>query len=540
MCLGLFLCVGSGLALLLPGGWQDLQRREAYLPALEGEAARHPEDGRLLVLVGARRMEAGEYAGAAEALRQGIADGESSETVWRELAASVAASGDRTRAVSDLRLGLKAFPDSLSLQESLANARAAASGAAPNDLAQAIAPEGASPLVAAYAPASRFDGLSAWLGRRDPDRSGFATREAWARQEPDDAQAQRLWGLALLRDRRVPEAEAALARAVALAPRSPAANLALADLLDDAGLLTKAAVLYVTCLQARPDWLPALLGLGRAALNANLPKYSVPAYQRATEVAPKSAEAWVGLGRANSSEPDLIGTALSAFQTASRLAPDRTDFYTDYAEAIRKAGAVNAGGRASDAEALLRRRIAAAPEDGLAHYLLADILLHGAPSPTVASEAEAETRRALALTPGDPLAQIQLAHILLDRGDAPGATDLLTKALATDPENAPALRTLAQAQARAGQPALAGRTFARARAVADTNDRLKILRRREKATPLDGGLHREIAALYLKQGKPDQADAEQRMAQLIQKDPQAAAAQLTALTSLLQTVLKSH
>lgn len=485
-------------------------------------------------------MEAGEYAGAAEALRQGVADGESSEAVWRELAAAVAASGDRARAVSDLRLGLKTFPGSLALQESLADARATDSRAAPEDLARAIAPEGASSLLALYAVRSRFDGLSAWFGRRDPDRSGFATRQDWVRERPDDAQAQRLWGLALLRNRRILEAEAALSRAVVLAPHSPAANLALADLLDDAGLPTKAAVLYVTCLQLRPDWLPALLGLGRAALNADLPKYSVPAYQRATEIAPRSAEAWIGLGRADSSEPDLIGAALSAFQTAARLAPSRTDFYTDYAAAFRKAGLLDTGGRPSTAETLLRRRTAAAPEDGLAHYLLADVLLHGSPSPTTASEAEAETRKALALTPGDPLAQIQLAHVLLDRGDARGAIDLLLKALATAPQNAPALRTLAQAYARGGQAAQASRFFAQARAVADTSDRLKILRRREKATPLDAGVHGQIAALYSKQGKQEQANAERRMAQLIQKDPQAAAAQLTALTSLLQTVLKSR
>ena len=78
------------------------------------------------------------------------------------------------------------------------------------------------------------------------------------------------------------------------------------------------------------------------------------------------------------------------------------------------------------------------------------------------------------------------------------------------------------------------------RLVADTSDRLKILRRREKATSLDAGVHGQLATLYLKRGKQEQANAEQKMAQLIQKDPQAAAAQLTALMSLIQTVLKSH
>ena len=527
-------------ALTLPGLWRETQRREAFLPTLEAEAARTPDDGRLLALVGARRMEAGEYVGAADALRQAIAAGEQNEILWRELAANVAASGDRARAQGDLRLGLKTFPNSVNLQGALAQTRVLGRDAPPGALARAIAPEGPAPLLREYAAGSRLNGFATWWGRRHSEASGFSTRETWAQERPDDAQAQRLWGMALLKNRRLPEAQVALSHAVALSPRSPEANLALADLLDEERLPAKAVGAYVVCLKLHPDWLPALLGLGQAALNADLPAYAVPAYQRATQIEPNSAEAWIGLGRAASSEPDFIGLAVTAFQTATRLAPDRTDFYTDYAATLRKAGLLNTGvnSHMPEAAALLRRRIASVPDDFWAHYLLANVLLHGPPSPTAESVAEAETRKALELAPGDPLSEIQLAHILLDRNDFPHAIDLLTKALAVSPDNAPATRTLAQAYSRSGRSDLAKKAFAQAQALTDTSYRIKVLRGSEKSQPLSPKIHRELALLYLRQGKQGQADAERNMADLIQKNPQAAAVQLNAVKTLIQTVLK--
>ena len=490
------------LTLLLPGGWQDWRRREAFLPALERQAARTPGDGRLWALVGTRRLEAGEYAGASDAFRQALAGGEANALLWQELAAAAAAAGDRRRAAGDLHLGLKAFPDSPALEAALADARAAGPQASPDMLARAIAPDGPAPLLAVYAPPSRLDGLGAWLARRRPEESGYDTRRDWAEQTPMDAQAQRLWGEALHRNRRIPEALAALSHAAALDPHSPTAALALAELLDEQHLPSKALGFYVRSLSLRPDSLPALLGLGHAAVGADLPKYAVPAYRRATEKAPQNADAWIGLGQAEAQEPDLIQAAVSAFQKARQLAPGRTDFSADYANAVLKSNAANTGpgSPGADAEALLRGRIAAVPGDSLAHYLLGTLLVRQTASPTSQAAAEAETRTALALSPENPLAEIQLAHLLLEKHEALGAIRLLTSALAATPDNVPALRTLGQAYARTGQAQRAAAVFARAGALTALNSEIKRLRAQEKTQPLDGAVHARLAALYRRKG----------------------------------------
>ncbi|MDQ2731317.1 MAG: tetratricopeptide repeat protein, partial [Armatimonadota bacterium] len=70
--------------------------------------------------------------------------------------------------------------------------------------------------------------LSEWWGHLHPARSGYATREQWALEEPQNAQAQWLWGEALTRNRDYRRAEKALRQALALAPRSPEAHLAMA------------------------------------------------------------------------------------------------------------------------------------------------------------------------------------------------------------------------------------------------------------------------------------------------------------------------
>jgi tetratricopeptide (TPR) repeat protein len=538
--LGLFLALGTLLAVRLSGDWHETQLREAYLPQLEAMARRAPSDGPLLALLGGRLAEAGEYPVAVETFRRALVAGDQDDEVWLMMAAARAAGGDVRYAKADFALALRAHPQSPALQVAQIRIRVLGRRPAPDALARALCPDGPSPLVASLTRGSRLNGLSEWWGRRHPEASGFATREDWARQHPEDAEAQRLWGQALLTNRRLPEATAALKRAVALAPGSADTNLALADLLERAGVPSEAVVGYVSCLKLRPDWLPALLGMGRATSDAGMTKYALQAYQRATEIAPGSADAWVGFGRAGATLWTHHAQSLAAFQAAARLAPDRTDFYTDYASALVEDGRLNAGGtdRVTAATALLRRRIAVAPDDARAHYLLGSVILNGPASPTMDADAEAETHRALALAPNQPQAEVQLAKMLLNRGDAHGAISLLTQVLPFDPGNAPAMTLLAQAYGRDGQSGLADKTLAQARQLADMKDRIQKLQDKEETHLMDAALHAQLAALYRQTGRPDKADAEQNVARLIRTNPQQAAAQMSAVKTLFQTVLK--
>lgn len=517
-------------AVTLPGLWRETRLREAFLPQLEAQAARDPNDGALLALVGAGRMAAGENIGAADALRQAVADGESNDAVWTALAANAAASGDRTRALADLRLGVKNLPDSTALQGALARARVA-DPAPPPALAQAIAPDGPAPLRARYAAGSALNGLAAWWGRHHPESSGFATRQAWARERPGDAQAQRLWGEALLRERRPVEARLALGLALSLAPHSPAANLALADSYAQAGDSPKAALQYLACLRLRPGWLPALLGFGTASLQNGQVPYGISAFTHAAQIAPGSADAWIGLGQAQLKTGVAFGPAVEAFEEAARLAPDRTDYLDSYADALRR------GGRASEAEAMLRRRVEAAPGDALAHYLLGLILRDSDPTPARVAEAEAQTRESLRLSPHNPLADTQLGQLLLDAGGTTEAVALFEDARARTPFDQKLLLVLARAYERQGRPDKAAEASARARALHADQQRSEVLVDAARKAPLDAALHRQLAVLYARSGKTEQARREADMARLIQTDPQGTARQLDARDAAVQAAI---
>jgi len=518
-------------ALTLPGLWRETARREASLPQLEAQAASSPGDGPLLALVGAGRMAAGENRGAADALRQAIASGESNEDTWEALAANTAAAGDRRRALADLHLGLAALPLSIGLQNALARARVENVDAPPPVLAAAIDPQGPLPLRDRYAAGSRLNGLAEWWGQHHLESSGVMTRSAWARARPGDAQAQRLWGQALLTDRRQAEAGPVLVLAHSLAPDSPAAGLALADYYAQAGNAPQAALQYLACLKLRPGWPAALIGYGTAALQNGQVPPAVAAFTTATRLAPRNADAWIGLGQAQLKTGVAFTSAITAFQTAARLIPDRTEYFNSYADALRH------GGRAPEAEALLRRRLQAAPGDALAHYLLGLILRDTDPTVARVAEAEAQTRESLRLSPHNPLASAQLGQILLDAGRTDAAVALFEDARAHTPDDPNLLLVLARAYGRQGKPLRAAQTAARARSLLADQQRAAVLTDAARKQPLDIGLHRQLAVLYARTGKPEQARREEDTIRLLQADPKGTARQMGAFSDSLQNAL---
>lgn len=512
------LCVlAVSAALLLTHAWRETVRREAYLPELEAQAARSLDDGRLQALLGARLFEAAEYQAAAETLKRSLAAGEQNDQLWVCLAAASAASGDTQHALADLRLGQKFRPASPALAASRERVRRLGPQASPEALARAICPDGPQVLLDDYASGSFLNGLSSWWGRRHPERSGFATRQEWARQQPNNAQAQRLWGLALLRNRRVPEAAAVLTRALTLAPDSPALNLAVADALDQGGQASKAALQYLHCLQLRPNWLPALLGLGRTSERSGLKANALSSYEKATAIAPNSAEAWIGLGRAYGVTGSTYDKSVIAFEKALRLAPGRTDFYDDYAAALSHTA------RVRDAEALLRKRLQAAPGDAYAHYLLGTVLMNNSPTPTRLAEAEFQTREALRLSPHNPQADVQLATIVLPQGKVAEAITLLTDALQRNTFDRTAMSLLARAYRQSGQNGLAEKVARQANKLFDDQQRVAVLEDKERRSLLDVTIHEQLAALYSRIGQDAKAEHERQMIALLRKDPQAAA-----------------
>jgi len=506
----------AALGQWLAGAWSATLRREATLPQLEAQARRSPDDGPLLALLGARLAEAHEKQ-AAEMLRRTLAAGEQSEVIFQTLAASQAAAGERGRALADLRFGQRSLPGGTPILDA-ALAGALALGPSPDAaaLAQAICPDGPTPLAASYTQGSLLNGIVSWWGRNHADRSGFATRQEWARDEPGNAQAQRLWGLALLTNRRLPEAGAVLANAAALAPRSPAAHLALARALEAGGLTNKAGLEYVTALDLHPDWPPALLGLGQNSQQAGL-KYARQAFERTAQLAPDSASAWAGLGQACLSNDSDLRQSLRAFQTAARLDPARTDFDDDYAEALRK------NGHADEAEGLLRRRLTAAPDDAVAHYRLGGLLMETDPTPARMAEAEAQTGAALRLLPHQAGTERQLGTILLGEGHLMEALHATQAAVADGPYEVQARHVLAQIYGRLGQPAPAEQISARAAQLFSLQEQANVLENQREGRFLEPRYHQELARVYHLTGQQGKASQEERMLSLLRRDPQGAA-----------------
>lgn len=504
-------------ALTLPGMWRATQRREAYLPQLEAQAARAPYDGPLLALLGGRLAEAHEFPAAAATLTRAIGVGEKTAPVWLTLAAADAAA-DSPDAVPVVRVGLRdagpGGPEARALRDALARAQALGPRPAPAALARALCPDGAQPLLARYAAGTPLDGYARWQGRRRPARSGFETRRLWAAGSPDDAEALRWWGLALIENRRLPEADPVLARAAALAPDSPAVHLALGALRDAQGLPSQAALEYVAALKRHRDWAPALEGLGGDALALALPAAAADVFARAVRADPENADAWAGLGRADVRAQQDYGQAQSAFRSAARLAPARTDFLDDEAQAL------TGSARPDEAELLLRRRLQSAPADAFALFSLGTLLLDDRPTPAREAEAEARTRAALRLDPAAPEARRQLGRILLDRGQTAEGLALLRSALAADPSDVQALRLLASGENRAGRSGLARQLFARAKTLFDDTQAIDVLKAQVQRAPSDPVLHQRLAALYARTGQPDRAGQERSVLALLRAHPE--------------------
>lgn len=525
--LGLAFILASGLwlVLFLSTAWKQSVRREAYLPELEEMARRNPDDGRLLALLGARLMEAQEHTAAAGTFERAIADGEINEDLFLSFAASTVAAGDVSRAQVILQSGAQALPESAKLRTLLERVEALPTTTSPGAIAQTICPDGPTLLIAQYARGSLFNGYFVSQGRRNPEHSGFATRQTWAAQQPDDPEVLRLWGLALGRNRRIVEAGETLRRAVELAPKSFAARVAFADLLNDTGFQAKSGQQYMQALAIQPDGLPALLGLGELSLQQSL-RYAKACFEKATKLSPNLPDAWIGLGRACLQSETTTKEAVQAFETASRLVPDATGCLLYYATALEKQG------HTDKAEEVVRRRIAAAPEDGEAHFRLSALLSQNNPTPERETEAEKEGREALRIVPESVGAKSQLGELLLRRGNVKEAAVLLEAADKADPFVVNTKNFLARAYARIGRSSESETLLKRAAALFAVQQRISALETQRKLHPNDISLVDELGILYTKNGQMDRADVSRDLARQMRKNPAKVAADLERLQKL--------
>ncbi|HLK60332.1 MAG TPA: tetratricopeptide repeat protein [Chthonomonadaceae bacterium] len=508
----LFVLAGLLIAIRIgQGAWSETQLREAYLPDLEKRAQRDPYNGRLLALLGVRLCQANQYAAAVPFFERAAGAGESNDVLWLTWAAAAAAAGDRTQSWSILKYGERTPSLAPAMQNAIDHCRKLPGTAAPAELAQAIYPQGLEPILDHYAAGSCLNGLSVWYGHKHPEESGFATREQWAKERPDDTQVQTLWGEALVRNRRDGEAVLVLQRLLARAPDALRARLALADALYQGGAVGKAGLEYIACLKAHPDWQPALMGMGRVAVDKKLIAIGIEVYEKAVKQDPNSADAWIGLGRAYMNQRLNLGRALTGFETAAKLAPDRTDFYDDYSDALR----VNY--RAADAEAILRKRLVAVPDAARTHFMLAATLISVNPTPERLQEAEAELRTALKLEPAGYSSASQLGRLLLQEDRAAEAVPLLESALKADPRDVATTTALVRAFKQVGRSKDAAVVEASLTDLTQYVNHINMLEEQIQRQPGNVKLYRELAAEYASGGEMEKAQIFTQEADALEK-----------------------
>ena len=512
-----------GGAMALRSAWDAAALREAYLPDLEERGRREAFNGPALALLAVRRCEARQYGAAGLDWERAAGAGERGAMFWRTWAATVAASGDRLKARAVLQMGIARDPKVASpLSDALKNLDALPPDAPPAATADAIFLEGVKQASDYYGRGSLWNGYFSWRGRRDPEHSGFATRQEWAAAEPANPAAQKCWAEALLTNERYGEAEAILRKCVAVTPDDPDLQAALGDALRGQNRQGEAGKAYQKSLHLAKENRRALLGLGRAMLDKSLVRVSVPLFEKATRLYPADADAWIGMGRASYQQRLNFGGAISAFEHARTLAPERTDFSLIYASSLRGAG------RYADAEAVTRQRIAVASDDAAAHALLASLLLQTQPTGERRATAEQELRESLRLA-DNPAVKGRLGQFLVEQNRGAEAIPFLEAALGADNKNISHLRSLAAAFRQAGQAGQAKTVMQSLADLTEYRSQLQKLEDQQMLRPDDVEVHRQMAILLERGGEMDKAAFHREAVRRLKANPALAKQTLTQI-----------
>ena len=523
----LVVCLGALGARSLVQASRATALRDAYLDELIQKTSKTSLDGAAQALLGGRLAQIDRFDEAAARLERAVQDGERDSLIWRSWAACLVAADRRDEALAVLAQAQKGGArDTADIDATLKRTEKLPQGADAFLVARTICPEGPAAVALAYSRGSYLNGFYDARASRNLPHSGFAFRETLARRKPEDAEAQTLWAEALRRNGRLREAEQAALKAVQLDPKSLDARLAYADVLLAGGASVKAAREYQKLLAEKPDWLPAQIGLGRAATEKKLPRLALENLEKASRRAPDDIEVWIALGKAYFYQGLRYDLSLAAYRKAAALAPERTDFFTPMSDALR------ANYKFPEAEAMLRKRLADVPRDAQAQYMLAYLLTTQQATPARAAEAEKRLRTSLALEPDVPSVQQALAQLLLDKPDASSAAQagvLLVSILQARPREIGAMRLLAQAYRKIGKPEKATEVLATAAEVAKIDNEVRRLVEQELIKPADTGIHQRLSTLYKVTGESEKAMQEDAMLQMLKTNPERAARGLKAL-----------
>lgn len=231
---------------------------------------------------------------------------------------------------------------------------------------------------------------------------------------PDDEDALRLHGLALLRAGRHAEALRYLARAVAVAPQSALAHLHHGVALLESGFAVRAAARLRRAVTLDPASAAGWINFSSALLAAGQSEAARAAARRALALAPGHPDALHALARGHAALGELEQARLT-FVTLLNRDPERLEAWIDL-------GLVHArAGHARWAREAMQRAAALDPLDGRA---AANLAAFGLVTGGIAESLQA-LRDILSRDPGCVAARLNLANALLLEREAQEALEVL-------------------------------------------------------------------------------------------------------------------
>ncbi|USR91129.1 tetratricopeptide repeat protein [Phormidium yuhuli AB48] len=241
---------------------------------------------------------------------------------------------------------------------------------------------------------------------------------------------------------RYEDAERTWRRVLEIDPNNVAAYYNLGNALSDQGKLDEAIAAYNRAIQLNPEYANAYNNLGLALYDQGKLDEAIAAYNRAIQLNPESAIAYNNLGNALSDQGNL-DEAIAAYNRAIELNPEDADAHINLGVALRRQGNLD------EAIAAYNRAIELNPEYAGAYYNLGNALRDQGNL----EEAIAAYRTALRLpdeqgTPASAhtVAHNNLGYALQQQGNLQEAIRQYQTAIQLDPEYAPAITNLREAQ----------------------------------------------------------------------------------------------
>ncbi len=250
-------------------------------------------------------------------------------------------------------------------------------------------------------------------------------------QEPEQADALHLLGLAAHQQGRPQEAEDLIGRAIGRDAKRAYFHNNLGEVRRTGGNLGGAEACYREALRLEPRYAQAHNNLGMTLHALGRFEESEGAFREALKLEPKSAEIHNNLGIVLQAEGRL-DDAVAEFRQSLELNPGHAEARNNLGAALKLLGNLE------QAREALEEAVRMHPKLARAHYNLAGVQAELGEL----EAAEATCRRAIELSPEDADFHVNLGHILRRRGEPDGALNSLRRALEIAPDHAMGLNDL--------------------------------------------------------------------------------------------------